>query len=121
MAMVITLLVWFRRRFSEQGRLTKAMSGAAYATYVFHAPIIFLLALALRGWVKAGTAGEWYPSLAPGTTDASQIAILRLAEMRRVAAVISGVCVVDVIGKHFSGSVEPVVLSRSLLVTADCG
>jgi hypothetical protein len=49
MAMVITLLVWFRRRFTEQGRLAKAMSGAAYATYVFHAPTIFLLALALRG------------------------------------------------------------------------
>jgi len=49
MAMVITLLVWFRKRFTEQGRLAKSMSSAAYATYVFHAPIIFLLALALRG------------------------------------------------------------------------
>jgi len=49
MAMVVTLLVWFRKRFSEQGRLAKAMSGAAYATYVFHAPTIFLIALALRG------------------------------------------------------------------------
>jgi hypothetical protein len=49
MAMVITLLVWFRKRFTEQGRLAKSMSDAAYATYVFHAPIIFLLALALRG------------------------------------------------------------------------
>jgi hypothetical protein len=49
MAMVITLLVWYRNRFTEQGRLAKNMSGAAYATYVFHAPAIFLLALALRG------------------------------------------------------------------------
>jgi len=49
MAMVITLLVWFRNRFTEQGRLAKAMSGAAYATYVFHAPTIVLLAIALRG------------------------------------------------------------------------
>ena len=49
MAMVITLLVWFRRRFTEQSRLAKAMSGAAYATYVFHAPTILLVALALRG------------------------------------------------------------------------
>jgi len=48
MAMVITLLVWFRRRFTEQGPLAKAMSGAAYATYVFHVPSIVLLALALR-------------------------------------------------------------------------
>jgi len=49
MGMVITLLVWFRRRFPEQGRLAKTMSGAAYATYVFHVPTIFLLALSLRG------------------------------------------------------------------------
>ena len=49
MAMVITLLVWFRNRFSGQGGLAKNMSGAAYATYVFHAPTIFLVALALRG------------------------------------------------------------------------
>jgi hypothetical protein len=49
MGMVITLLVWFRRRFKEQGRLAKTMSGAAYATYVFHVPTIFLLAFALRG------------------------------------------------------------------------
>jgi len=49
MAMVITLLVWFRNRFNRQGLLAKNMSGAAYATYVFHAPTIFLLALALRG------------------------------------------------------------------------
>ena len=49
MAMVITLLVWFRNRFNEQGGLAKNMSGAAYATYVFHTPTIFLVALALRG------------------------------------------------------------------------
>jgi len=49
MGMVITLLVWFRKRFTEQGRLAKAMSGAAYATYVFHAPTIILVAFALRG------------------------------------------------------------------------
>ena len=48
-AMVITLLVWFRKRFTDQGRLAKTMSGAAYATYIFHAPTIVLVALALRG------------------------------------------------------------------------
>jgi hypothetical protein len=47
--MIITLLVWFRKRFTTQGRLAKTMSGAAYATYVFHAPSIILLAVALRG------------------------------------------------------------------------
>ena len=49
MAMVITLLVWFRKRFTEQGPLARAMSGGAYATYVFHPMIIVWLAIALRG------------------------------------------------------------------------
>lgn len=49
MAMVISLLVWFRKRFNEQGRLAKSMSGAAYATYIFHAPSIIFVALVLRG------------------------------------------------------------------------
>ena len=49
LAMTITLLVWFRKRFTEQGPLAKAMSGGAYATYVFHAPVIVLVAVALRG------------------------------------------------------------------------
>jgi len=48
-AMTITLLVWFRKRFAEQGPLAKAMSGGAYATYVFHPMIIVWLAIALRG------------------------------------------------------------------------
>jgi hypothetical protein len=49
MAVVVTLLVWFRERFNEQGRLARAMSSAAYATYIFHATTIVLLAIALRG------------------------------------------------------------------------
>lgn len=47
MAMVITLLVWFRTKFNRQGSLTRKMSAAAYATYIFHRPVITLLALAL--------------------------------------------------------------------------
>jgi glucan biosynthesis protein C len=49
LAMVVTLLVWFRTRFNRQGPLAKKLSAAAYATYVFHLPVIVLLALALRG------------------------------------------------------------------------
>jgi glucan biosynthesis protein C len=49
MAMVVTLLVWFRNRFDQQGRVARAMSAAAYAVYVFHAPVIVLLALAVSG------------------------------------------------------------------------
>jgi hypothetical protein len=47
MAMVVTLLVWFRTRFNQQGSLARKMSAAAYATYIFHRPTITLLALAL--------------------------------------------------------------------------
>jgi surface polysaccharide O-acyltransferase-like enzyme len=48
MAMVITLLVWFRTKFNRQGSLARAMSASAYATYIFHRPTIILLALALQ-------------------------------------------------------------------------
>jgi len=47
LAMVVTLLVWFRNRFNQQGSLAQKMSAAAYATYIFHRPTITLLALAL--------------------------------------------------------------------------
>jgi ABC-type multidrug transport system fused ATPase/permease subunit len=47
MAMIVTLLVWFRSRFNQQGSLTQKMSAAAYATYIFHVPVIILLAIAL--------------------------------------------------------------------------
>jgi len=49
MAVVVTLLVWYRNRFNDQGKIGRAMSSAAYATYIVHAPIITLLALALSG------------------------------------------------------------------------
>ena len=48
-AMVVTLVVWFRKRFNNQNTLGKALSSGAYATYVIHAAVIVLLALALRG------------------------------------------------------------------------
>ncbi|TES91727.1 MAG: acyltransferase [Anaerolineales bacterium] len=47
LAMVVTLLVWFRTRFNQQGSLAQKMSAAAYATYIFHRPTIILLAIAL--------------------------------------------------------------------------
>jgi len=50
-ALVITVLVWFRNRFNRQGRLLRAMSGASYAVYVLHPLIIVPLALALSGIV----------------------------------------------------------------------
>jgi surface polysaccharide O-acyltransferase-like enzyme len=49
MAMVVTLVVWFRKRFNNQNTLGKALSSGAYATYIIHIAVIVLLALALRG------------------------------------------------------------------------
>lgn len=46
--MVISLLVWFRKRRNDQGGLAKALSANAYAVYTIHAPIAILVALALR-------------------------------------------------------------------------
>jgi glucans biosynthesis protein C len=48
-AMVITVLAWFRKRFNHQGRLTRAMSESSFAVYVLHPIIIVPLALALSG------------------------------------------------------------------------
>ncbi len=48
-AMVITVLAWFRRRFDRQARLARAMSESCFAVYVLHPLIIVPLALALSG------------------------------------------------------------------------
>jgi glucan biosynthesis protein C len=45
---VISLLVTFRKRYDRQGVLTRDMSSSAYAVYIFHAPIVVLVALGLR-------------------------------------------------------------------------
>lgn len=44
-ALMITVLVWFRDRFDMQGTLLQKMSLAAYAVYVFHPLIIVPLAV----------------------------------------------------------------------------
>lgn len=46
--MVISLLVWFRKRYDHQGRLARPMSAGAYAVYVCHAPILVFVSLGLR-------------------------------------------------------------------------
>jgi glucan biosynthesis protein C len=48
MAMIITLLLLFRKRLNRQGKLAKAMSASAYTTYIIHAPIAVLVTLAIR-------------------------------------------------------------------------
>jgi glucan biosynthesis protein C len=46
--MVISLLVWFRKRYNHQGGLVRAMSTSAYAAYICHAPILVFVSLGLR-------------------------------------------------------------------------
>ena len=46
-AMVISLLVWFRKRRDQQGKLAQTMSASAYAVYVFHAPILVFVSIGL--------------------------------------------------------------------------
>jgi glucan biosynthesis protein C len=46
--MVISLLVWFRKRHDHQGGLARAMAASAYAVYVCHAPILVFVSLGLR-------------------------------------------------------------------------
>ncbi len=48
-AISLGLLVLFRERFNDQGRLSKFLSDNAFAVYVFHPPIVILGARALHG------------------------------------------------------------------------
>jgi glucan biosynthesis protein C len=45
--MTIGLLVLFRTRYNNQGRLTKAMSADAYTVYIIFAPVIVILSIAM--------------------------------------------------------------------------
>ncbi len=47
-AMITALTVLFRERFNRQGRLAREASASSYATYIIHAPVIILGALAVR-------------------------------------------------------------------------
>ncbi|MBN2316093.1 MAG: acyltransferase family protein [Sedimentisphaerales bacterium] len=47
-AVVIGLLVLFRKRFNRQGTIVKAMSDSSYTAYIIHAPVIILFTLAVR-------------------------------------------------------------------------
>jgi surface polysaccharide O-acyltransferase-like enzyme len=47
-AMIIALLFISRKWFNRQGSISKAMSASAYTAYIIHAPVIILVAIALR-------------------------------------------------------------------------
>ena len=46
--MTIGLLSLFRKRFNRQARVSKAMSASAYTAYIIHAPVVVLVAIAIR-------------------------------------------------------------------------
>jgi glucan biosynthesis protein C len=48
--MILALLVLFRKRLNRQGALAKVLSASTYTVYFIHAPVLVLLALALRGF-----------------------------------------------------------------------
>jgi peptidoglycan/LPS O-acetylase OafA/YrhL len=47
-AIIVSVLVWFRERLNHQGAIAIAMAASAYATFIIHAPVIVLLAKSLR-------------------------------------------------------------------------
>jgi peptidoglycan/LPS O-acetylase OafA/YrhL len=85
MAMVVALLVSFRTKFNRQGPLAKKLSAAAYAVYIFHVPVIVLMALALRG-IKLDMGLKWL-LVAPVAVSLSFLvgyAVKRLPLARRI-------------------------------------
>jgi peptidoglycan/LPS O-acetylase OafA/YrhL len=46
--MIIALLFLSRRWFNRQARVRKALSASAYTAYIIHAPVVVLVAIALR-------------------------------------------------------------------------
>jgi fucose 4-O-acetylase-like acetyltransferase len=47
-ALIIGLPALFHKRIKKQGKTVKAMAGSAYTAYIIHAPVIVLLAIAIR-------------------------------------------------------------------------
>jgi surface polysaccharide O-acyltransferase-like enzyme len=47
-AIIIALLFLSRKFFNRQGRVRKAMSAGSYTAYIIHAPVIILVAIAMR-------------------------------------------------------------------------
>ena len=47
-AFIIALPALFRKRLNRQGKITRAMAGSAYTAYIIHAPVVILVAIAIR-------------------------------------------------------------------------
>lgn len=62
------IIVLFRKRFNNQGKFARFMSQNSFSAYVFHAPILILVTLALRGLA-------WHPLLKWGVAAAIAISL----------------------------------------------
>ncbi|PKP33387.1 MAG: hypothetical protein CVT99_00080 [Bacteroidetes bacterium HGW-Bacteroidetes-16] len=40
----------FKEKINQQGKLAKSLSGAAYAVFMIHAPVIVFISLSLKNW-----------------------------------------------------------------------
>jgi fucose 4-O-acetylase-like acetyltransferase len=82
------LLATFRDRFNRQGRTARFLSANAFAVYVFHAPVLIALALALRP-VHAGAMVKFLLLTATGaacTFLLAQVLIRQIPGLRRAMA-----------------------------------
>ena len=44
------LIVLFRERFNQQGKLARELSANSFSIYLFHPPLLIAVTLAMRGW-----------------------------------------------------------------------
>ena len=47
-AVIVSLLFLYRERFNQQGKVSKYLSDNSFAVYVFHAPVVVVLGMALH-------------------------------------------------------------------------
>jgi surface polysaccharide O-acyltransferase-like enzyme len=80
------LLVVFRKHCNSQGRLARFLSDNAFAVYVFHAPIVIALSLAMRGLALHPLLKFVLLSMAGLTASylVSSLVVRRIPGLRRV-------------------------------------
>jgi surface polysaccharide O-acyltransferase-like enzyme len=79
-------LVWFREKFNRHGRFTQWLSDNCFAVYMFHAPILISVTLALRGW-SAPKPAKFLAATVLGVVLsylASSLVLRRIPLLRRV-------------------------------------
>jgi len=80
------LTVWFREKFNRQGRLTQWLSDNCFTVYMFHAPILIAVTLALQGWAAPKPAKFLAATVLAVvlTYAASSLVLRRIPLLRRV-------------------------------------